>query len=57
MNTTELHKVAERLARQEGISHGAACAILSRRALAKRRQLKTSKIKSQPERKYWWQND
>lgn len=61
MNTDELHRIAERLARQRGISHGCACAILSKAGTTKRRQLAAERAIARAKREHppvqWWQKE
>lgn len=70
MNTHQLHTLADRIARQERITHSQACALLARRGRGKSRggnygrttvgPSQANSINSNVEKPaavYWWQKD
>jgi len=54
MTSHQLHALADRISRQERITHSQACAKLARRP---RRSKYTAKITVKPAAAYWWQKD
>jgi len=53
MTSHQLHALADKIARQERITHSQACAKLARRP----RRSPSSKVKVKPAAVYWWQKD